>query len=100
MDDRLDVIDDRVRLLEDGRGSSASAGLSGIHIRITKHDQAEPGADQIGQPPAEIRRQQFGIEQHDGGDRADRRPDPEAAVDHRDRSSRDSVPAPVPGSSS
>ena len=46
-----------------------------------EHDEAEAGAGEIGEPPAEIGADQRRIEQHDGADRAERGPDPEAAVD-------------------
>ena len=48
-----------------------------------EHHEAKAGAGEIGQPPAEIGTDQRGIEQHDGADGADRRADPEAAVDHQ-----------------
>ena len=47
-----------------------------------EHDEAEAGAGEIGEPPAEIRTDQRRIEQHDRAGGADRRADPEAAVDH------------------
>ncbi len=47
-----------------------------------EYDQAEARANEIGQPPAMVRRKQLGIEQHDGGDRADRSTNPETSVDH------------------
>ena len=48
-----------------------------------EHDQAESGAGEVGEPPAEIGTDECGIEQHDRGDRAHRSADPEAAVDHQ-----------------
>ena len=47
-----------------------------------EHDEAETGAGEIRQPPAEIGADQRRIEQNDRADRAHRRADPEAAVDH------------------
>src|SRR5207237_2820897 len=44
-------------------------------------DEAEERADEEGDPPAEVRAKMRGIEKYDGPGRADRRADPEAAVD-------------------
>ena len=46
-----------------------------------EHDQAEHGAGEIGEPPAEIGSGDCRIEQHDRGCCAERGADPEAAVD-------------------
>lgn len=46
-------------------------------------DQAERRADEKGDTPSPIRRQQGGIEKNDRGDRSHRGADPEAAVDDK-----------------
>ena len=78
----LDIVDDRVRFVRAAMDHQPAGAFRNPHPHH-EDDQAESCADEVSQPPAEIGRQHVGIEQHDGGDRADRSPDPEAAADHQ-----------------
>ena len=77
----LDFVHDGVRLLGVAMDHQPARAFRNPHPHH-EHDQTEARTDQISQPPAMVRCEQLGIEQHDGGDRANRRANPETAVDH------------------
>ena len=62
---------------------ASQRGLSGIHMRMKKTTRPSSRAGQEGEPPAELRVDERRVEQRDRDQRAERRADPEAAVDHR-----------------
>src|SRR5262245_38939817 len=78
---RLDVVHRRLRLLDAAVRHQPAGGFRQPQAHEENH-AAERGADEKRQSPAQIRRQQGGIEQHDRARRAQRGAEPEAAVDH------------------
>ena len=78
----LDIGDDRMGLVRAAVDHQPARAFRNPHPHH-EHDEAEAGAGQIGQPPADVGIDHGGIEQHDRAYRADRRADPETAVDHQ-----------------
>jgi hypothetical protein len=76
----LDIVDRRLGLVETAMGHQPTRRFRQPQPHEEDH-QPECGADEEGKPPAQIRRQQIGIEQHDRAGGAERSADPEAAVD-------------------
>ena len=56
-------------------------GNSEIHERIADYEEPQHRADEEGGAPAEVRRQNCGVEWHDEAAGAEGRPNPKAAVD-------------------
>ena len=79
-DRAFDVFHDRMRLFGMAVDHQPARAFGNPHPHH-EHDQAETGAGEVRQPPAEIGADQMRIEQHDRAGRAERRADPEAAVD-------------------
>src|SRR5688500_18041561 len=76
----LDAGDDRLGLLFAAMGHEPARTFRDPHAH-EEDDEAEDGADEEGHAPAKVRAEIGRVEQHDGSGGADRRADPETAVD-------------------
>src|SRR5438034_1371239 len=76
----LDTVEHRLCVLDPTMGHQPARRFRQPQAHEEDHEP-EYGPDQEGQAPAQIRRQQVGIEQHERTCRAQRGADPKAAVD-------------------
>src|SRR5437764_12357011 len=78
----FDISDDRMRTIRVTMDHQPARTFRNPYPHH-EHDQAEAGAGEIGEPPAEIGAGDRGIEQDDRARCTDRSTDPETAVDHK-----------------
>jgi hypothetical protein len=78
----LDFADDLLGLVVAAVDEEPAGALGDVRADDQDAD-AEHGADQEGEPPAEVRREDRGVEQRHREQRADRGADPVGAVDHQ-----------------
>ena len=78
----LDIVDDGVGAIGITVDHQPARTLGNPHPHH-KHHKTETGAGKVGQPPTQIGIDHRRIEQNDRADRAHRRADPKAAVDHK-----------------